>query len=287
MLNDASALHPSFATPVTGNTRLAGVIGDPVRHSRSPAIHNAAFAAAGLDWRYLAFPVAAGQGGDAVRAMDVLGIEGLSVTMPHKADVFAALEHRTPAAEALGVCNCVFRADGRLVGDNTDGDGFVAALHAETSFRVAGSTVVVVGAGGAARSIVEALGRAGAASIGVVNRTESSARSVAALASVARVARVVDLSGADIVINTTSVGMLGGPAPDESPIPSELIGEHQLIADIVYSPLVTPLIAAAMAAGAAVMGGVPMLVHQAVAQFEHWTGVPAPLEAMARAAGAG
>lgn len=270
---------------ITGQTRLAGVIGDPVRHSISPAIHNAAFAAAGLDWRYLAFPVAGGRAADAIAAMDVLGIEGLSVTMPHKADVFATLVRHTPAAAALGVCNCVFRdRDGMLVGDNTDGDGFVAALRANSDRTIAGSNVVVVGAGGAARSIVDALGRAGATSIAVVNRTRSNAEEVAALAECADVADFDAVVTADILINTTSVGMADGPDPDSSPIPLELLRERHLVADIVYSPLVTPLLAAATAAGAATLGGLPMLVHQAVAQFEHWTGVSAPLEAMTRAA---
>ena len=277
-------LIPEFSTPISGATRLAAVIGDPVRHSLSPAIHNAGFAAASLDWRYVALPVAAGRGADAVRAMDVLGIDGLSVTMPHKADVAAALDHHTPAVEALGVCNCVFRTDGGLVGDNTDGDGFVAAVESETTRRIAGSTVVVIGAGGAARSIIEALGRAGAASIGIVNRTVSAARSAAELADAASVVDLDAVPVADIVINTTSVGMLGGPVPDQSPVPAELLTDRQLVADIIYSPANTQLMIDASAAGATVMGGLPMLIHQAVAQFEHWTGVTAPLAAMSDAA---
>ncbi len=273
--------------PISGATRLAAVIGDPVRHSKSPAIHNAAFAASGLDWRYVALPVAAGRGAEAVAAMEALGTEGLSVTMPHKADVAAALEHHTPSAAALGVCNCVFRRDGLLVGDNTDGDGFVAAVHAETTARVEGARIVVLGAGGAARSIVEALGRAGAAEIGIVNRTEANARRAAELSPVAVVASMADVATADIVINTTSVGMHAGPAPHESPVDTSLLRRQQLVADIVYSPRVTPLLADAARMGISVLGGLPMLVHQAVAQFEHWTGVPAPLEAMATAADSG
>ncbi len=280
-------LSSSFALPISGATRLAAVIGDPVRHSRSPAIHNAAFAATGLDWRYLALPVAAGRGADAVKAMDVFGIDGLSVTMPHKAAVAEALAHLTPAAAALGVCNCVFRREGDLIGDNTDGDGFVASVRAETDVRLEGAAVVVIGAGGAARSIIEALGRAGVGSISVVNRTESSARGAAALSPVATVGAMADVANANIVINTTSVGMAGGPAPGASPVPAELLHRQHLVCDVVYSPLATPLLADAGAAGIAVLGGLPMLVHQAVAQFEHWTGVAAPLEAMTRAARAG
>ncbi len=277
-------LSPSFARPISGATRLAGVIGDPVRHSRSPAIHNAAFAAAGLDWRYLALPVASGRGADAIRAMDTLGIDGLSVTMPHKAAVAEALDQLTPAAATLGVCNCVFRRDGQLVGDNTDGDGFVAAVRAETAVEIAGASVVVLGAGGAARSIIEALGRAGAASITVINRTEATAHLAATLAPVATVGTMADVATADVVVNTTSVGMDGGPAPADSPVPAGLLGAQQLVCDAIYAPLTTRLLADAASAGVAVMGGLPMLVHQAVAQFEHWTGVAAPLDAMLAAA---
>ncbi|MEL6985325.1 MAG: shikimate dehydrogenase, partial [Actinomycetota bacterium] len=147
---------------ISGNTRLAGVIGDPVRHSLSPAIHNAAFAACGLDWVYVALPVPAGGGAAAVEGMRTLGIDGLSVTMPHKAEVAAAVDELTPAAAALGVCNCLYRADRgeRIVGHSTDGDGFVTAFQTRFDRSPAGLSFLIAGAGGAARSIVESLGRA-------------------------------------------------------------------------------------------------------------------------------
>ncbi len=269
-----------FREPISGATRLAAVIGDPVRHSLSPAIHNAAFAASGLDWRFVALPVSAGRGADAVTAMRVFGIEGLSVTMPHKQAVAGAVDERTPAAEALGVCNCVFRRGDTLVGDTTDGDGFVRSVLGETSHRVVGASVVVVGAGGAARSIVEALGRAGAAEIGIVNRTAAAAASAATLAPQATTAVEADVAGADIVVNATSVGMTDGPKPGVSPIDVELLREGQLVADIVYSPRDTPLLRAARRRGLATLDGLPMLVYQAVAQFEYWTGRSAPLDVM-------
>lgn len=274
-------------TPITARTKVAGVIGDPVHHSRSPLIHNAAFAALDLDWRYVALPVRAGRGADAVDAMRVLGIQGLSVTMPHKADVAAAVDALTPAAENLGACNCLFRDGDRIIGDNTDGIGFVRSVEA-TGFSLVGTTVAVLGAGGAARSIIDAIDRAGASAIIVVNRSAANAASAAALAPSARVGRAADCIGADLVINTTSLGMADGPDPTAMALPAdiadEVIAQATLIADIVYAPTQTPLLAAASARGVATVGGLPMLVYQAVAQFEHWTGLPAPVEIMLAAA---
>jgi shikimate dehydrogenase len=276
---------PRRVTGITGATRLAGVIGDPVRHSLSPVLHNAAFRATGLDWVYLALPVAAGRGAAAVDAMRTLGIDGLSVTMPHKADVAGAVDELTPAAEALGVCNCLYRADDgrRIVGHSTDGDGFVSAFRARFGRDPAGLSFLVAGAGGAARSIVEALGRAGAGSIAVANRTESKAAAVADLAPGAVTVPIGDaaaVAAADVVVNTTAVGMAGGPAPDGLPVPVEGLGPDHLVVDIVYQPRVTPLLAAARERGAQTDDGVAMLIGQAALAFQLWTGVEAPLEVM-------
>jgi shikimate dehydrogenase len=148
---------------ITGTTALYAVIGDPVRHSLSPVLHNAAFAALGVDAVYVALPVPAGRGGAAVRALPVLGIRGLNVTMPHKADAAAACDELTDDAARLGVANTVtLLDDGRLLGDSTDGEGFVRALLDE-GLDPAGRRVAVIGAGGAARSVVLALGRRDAA----------------------------------------------------------------------------------------------------------------------------
>ncbi len=265
---------------ISGITRIAAVIGDPVRHSRSPQIHNAAFRHLGLDWVYLALPVSAGRGAAAVAAMRTLGIDGLSVTMPHKADVAAAVDRRTPAVEALGACNCVYRDGDVLVGDNTDGLGFIRSLEAEAGFSLDGATIAVVGAGGAARSIIDAAARNGAARVLVINRTPAGAERAAAIHPSVSVAEVTDLAAADIIVNATSVGMAGGPAPDQLPFPAEFIQPHHLVADIVYQPERTPLLVEAEARGAATIGGLGMLVHQAAVAFEHWTGQPAPIEVM-------
>ena len=160
---------------------MAAVIGDPIAHSLSPAICNAAFDALGLDWVYVAFRVAEGSAVEAVRSMRALGIRGLSVTMPHKAAVIPSLDALDASAERLGAVNCIADADGRLLGHNTDGAGFVSALAAE-GHDVAGARCVVLGAGGAARAVVLALADAGAQEVVVANRSPQRGTAAAALA---------------------------------------------------------------------------------------------------------
>ena len=165
---------------ITGSTRIVGVIGDPVGHSRSPAMHNAAFDALELDWVYVAFPVRRGAGAAAVRAMATLGLAGLNVTMPHKADAAAACDDLSSEAAALGAVNTVVNVDGTLAGHSTDGDGFLRALDDE-GIAVAGQRAVIVGAGGAGRAITLALGRIGA-HVTVAARRPDTARNAASLA---------------------------------------------------------------------------------------------------------
>lgn len=247
---------------------VAALIGHPVAQSLSPAIHRAAFAAAGLDWDYVVFDVAPGAAREALDAVRVLGIAGLSVTMPHKDDVAAAVDELDPAAVALRSVNTVVRrADGRLVGHSTDGAGFVASLAA-SGVAVDGARIAVLGAGGAARSIVDALGRAGAADVVIVNRTTSRADDVAVLSPVARVGGPADVTAADLVVNATSVGM----GTVELAIDIALLRPEQVVADLVYHPLATALTAAARAVGCRTVDGLGMLVHQAVLQQVLWTG---------------
>ncbi len=259
----------------TGATRLAAVIGNPVRHSLSPALHNAAFEFAGLDWTYVALECV--DGGRAVEAMRTLGIGGMSVTMPHKQAVAASVDRRSAAVEALGAANCV-RWDGdQLVGENTDGDGFVRSL-VDAGFEVAERRCVIVGAGGAAKSIVQALEVAGAADIAVVNRTESRAIETAAIAPrCGRIGSFDDIAGADLVVNSTPIGMA---ADSELPMPVDLIGPDHVVADLIYHPVRTAFLAAAVERGATTLNGLGMLLHQAAIQFELWTGQPAPVDVM-------
>jgi shikimate dehydrogenase len=251
-----------------GTTQLTAVIGSPVRHSLSPTIHNAAFAAAGLDWLMLAFEVTRGSGAAAVDAMRTFGLRGLAVTMPHKSDVAAAVDVVDPTAASLGSVNTVvLRTDGTTFGASTDGDGFVASLLAH-GIDPAGAQVALLGAGAAARALIDALGRAGVADLAIVNRSVEHACRAATLATQARIADVQDIRRADIVVNATPVGM----GTDELPCDPTLFGPHQIVADLVYYPLETALLRAAREAGALALDGLGMLVHQAVLQHELWTG---------------
>jgi shikimate dehydrogenase len=266
--------------PITGSTRVAAVIGSPVHHSLSPALHNAAFAAAGLDWRLVAFEVATGGAKDALAAMRTLGIAGFAVTMPHKTDVAAAVDVVDAAAAALGSVNTVvLRHDGSTFGASTDGPGFVDSVRAER-VELTGRRVVVLGAGGAARSIVEALGRAGVADIAVVNRTAAKAVAAAELAPMARVGSFDDVAAADVLVQTTSVGM----GTEELPVAPGLLHDGIVVAEIVYHPRRTALMAAAEAVGARTIEGLGMLVHQAVLQQELWTGARPDPAVLRRAA---
>jgi shikimate dehydrogenase len=262
-----------------GHTRLAAVIGAPVRHSLSPAIHNAAFRALDLDWVYLAFEVAPGDAPAALAGMRALGLGGLSVTMPHKDAVAAVVDRLGDDARLLGAVNCVTPVDGDLVGDNTDGPGFLRALAADTGFDPTGRRCAVVGAGGAARAVVLALARAGAAEVVVVNRTPARGERAAALAGpVGRIGRADDVADAELVVNATPLGMR--PDHDELPVDVELLRTGQVVADLVYRPFETPLLAAARARGLIATNGLGMLVHQAALAFERWTSRTAPLEVM-------
>jgi shikimate dehydrogenase len=264
--------------PLSGHTRVVGVIGDPVAHSLSPALHNAAFAAMGLDWVYVAFPVPRGRGADAVAAVPALGLAGLNVTMPHKEDVAGACDELTPDAAALRSVNTVVGLPGgRTLGDSTDGPGFLDALAGD-SIAVADRPVLVLGAGGAARAVVLALGRAGAA-VTVAARRPDSAEIAAALAPGGRAVPLpaADPSAYAVVVNATPLGMSGG---DPLPVDPEALHAGQAVVDLVYHPADTPLLTAARAQGAVAVNGLPMLLHQAARSFRLWTGAEAPVEAM-------
>jgi shikimate dehydrogenase len=257
-----------------------GLLGDPVAHSRSPAMQNAAFGALGLDWVFVALPAPAGRGGPAVRALLDLGIAGLNVTMPHKADAAIACDDLSLDAERLGAVNTVVadRRAGRLVGHNTDGEGFLRAL-ADEGVDPAEVRCLVLGAGGAARAIALALGGTGA-SVTVAARRLEAARAAAALGD----GKAVELADAvveecDVLVNATPVGMGGEPPP----IDAGRLRPGQFVYDTVY-PVETPLLARAREQGIACAGGIGMLVHQGALAFRLWTGRDAPLDVMRAAA---
>jgi shikimate dehydrogenase len=273
------AVRSSPAWP-SGQSRLVGVIGDPIRHSRSPLLHNAAFDAMGLDWVSVAFAVPAERGRAAFEAMRTLGIVGLSVTMPHKEAAAAAADVCSPVVARLGAANCMTLRDGELVADSTDGEGFLAALRRSPGFDPAGRRCLVLGAGGAARAVILALAEAGAADVAVVNRDSARAERAAALAeAVGRVGSGADVAEAELVVNATPFGMEERPGIHPAVDPGAFHG-GQVVADLVYHPAVTALLDAGAAAGAATVNGLGMLVHQAALAVEHWTGRPAPVEAM-------
>jgi shikimate dehydrogenase len=270
-------------------TTVVGVIGSPVRHSLSPALHNAAFGALGLNWVSLAFEVAPGQAAAALGGMRALGLAGLSVTMPHKADVAALVDTRSDVATRLQAVNCVINRDGSLRGANTDGEGFLASLRRAAAFEPAGTRCLVIGAGGAARAVVDALAGAGAADVAVVNRTPDRAADVAALAGAAGrvVARAdaAEVAQADLVVNATPVGMAGlADGVEQWLVDPSLFHAGQVVTDLVYAPRPTSWLAAAAGAGATTVDGLGMLVHQAAAQVDLWTGLVAPVEVMWQAA---
>ncbi len=278
------------------DVHIVGVIGSPVAHSLSPLLHNTAFAALGLShtWRSFAFEVAPGQAAAALATMRNEGVTGLSVTMPHKADVAGLVDECSDVAQRLNAVNCVQQAQGRTFGTNTDGEGFLASLARATALEPAGKRCVVIGAGGAARAVVLALARAGASDVAVVNRTPERAFEAAALAgNKGTVVPLIDgaiaeaVGRADLVVNATPVGMAGvtaGADPVEWLVAPELLGPGQVAADLVYVPRPTAWLERAADAGATTLDGLGMLVHQAAAQLVLWTGEPPPVEAMWQAA---
>lgn len=281
---------------LTATTRVVGVIGDPVRHSLSPVLHNAAFSVLGLDWASVAFPVPAGDVGPALAGVRALGVEGLSVTMPHKEAALAGVDRASEVASALGAVNTIVRHGNELVGESTDGAGFLDAVRAAGCDPV-GWRCLVLGAGGAARAVVLALAGAGAAEVVVVNRTPARAEQAVALAgSVGRVGSADQADQADLVVNATPLGMLLGPpgrraeeqggdqGGDQLPLDPARLGPGQLVVDLVYYPRDTPLLQAARHRGATTQDGIGMLVHQAAHALALWTGREAPIGAMVAAA---
>ena len=280
-------LNDNGRSPVSGETRLAAVIGDPVRHSLSPCLMNAAFAETGLDWTCVAMEVPEGQASGALDGMRAMGIGGLSVTMPHKAAVASGVDDLTSGARALGAVNCIVPDGDRLVGHNTDGAGFLDGLRHDSGLDVTGLRCVVLGAGGAARAVVHALGLAGAADVAVANRTAGRALRVAELAGAAGHALEPSsvggaVAGADLVVNATSLGMAGSEAGH--PVDPDLVAAGAVVVDLIYHPAQSAWLAALRGRGVEAHNGLSMLVHQAAHAFTLWTGVEAPVAVMDSAA---
>lgn len=279
-----------------GKTRVVGVIGWPVEHSLSPRMQNAALQELGLNWVYVPYAVEPTALPAAVAGMRALGIVGLNVTVPHKEAVAGLVDEMDDTARMLGAVNTIVNRDGRLMGTNTDGAGFVRSL-AEIGETARGRAVALLGAGGAARSVACAVMREGASRLWVINRTLSRAQSVAELARLTGTATVEAVAldspaaeqavrEADLVINSTTCGMY--PHSDGPPvIPAQWLSSRQCVCDLVYNPRRTPLLAAAQARNARTLDGTGMLVHQGAIALELWTGMAAPVETMRAALLAG
>lgn len=274
---------------ITGVTRILGVLGDPIGHTSSPAMHNAAIAAMGLDYAYVAFHVRPDALGSAIEGMRALQIAGLNVTVPHKQGVMAHLDEVSDEAVAIGAVNTVVNRQGRLVGYNTDAFGILESLKRDGGLEKLPAQVALLGAGGAARAILYALlEREEVEQILLLNRTRSKAESLAG--DLDRNGRVcvgeMDSSAVaevDLLINSTSVGMYpheeGSPLADPS-----VLHANMLVADIVYKPLKTRLMKQAEAAGARAINGLGMLAWQGARSFELWTGSAPPVDVMTAAA---
>lgn len=262
----------------TSHTRLAGVIGWPVEHSLSPVLHNSAFRALRLDWVYLALPIEPERLHEAVRGLFAAGCGGLSVTIPHKQAVMDCCSSVSAAARAIGAVNTLIPdGHGGCRGDNTDAEGFLSALDESAPLELAGTSVLMIGAGGAARAVAYALTSRGAR-VRVANRTPQRAAELGEPVPFTHAAMEEAASTAALVINATSLGMGSDEVPVDLPIDG--LGPATVAYDLVYRGEPTPWLRAASGRGARTVDGLGMLLHQGAAAFRQWTGVEPPLDAM-------
>lgn len=274
------------AARIDGRTRVAGIIGWPVEHSLSPAMHNAAFEALGLNWRYVAFPVDPARVAEAVSGLAAAGVAGLNVTIPHKRAVIECCSRVSDAVTAIGAANTLVPdGEGGWRADNTDAEGFVRALDEQAPLDLDGRDVLLLGAGGAARALAFAL-RGRGARIVVSNRTPGRAGEVGADAEVpwSGAERDEAVAGAALVVNATSLGLHGDDIPADLPL--DALGPGHVVADIVYRPGGTPWLAAVAVRGARTVDGLGMLLHQGAAALSQWTGLEPPVDVMRKALGA-
>ena len=278
---------------VSGKTKICGIIGDPVGHTMSPPMQNAAYKKLGLDYIYLPFHVRPEQLAQAVDGLRAINVRGFNVTIPHKVSIIPMLDGLDPQAEKIGAVNTVVNDDGELRGYNTDAPGFLKALL-EQGVEPRGKNIVVIGAGGASRAVSYILAE-NDASLTILNRQLELdwAEDIAELIreDFGKKVRVMELTkdfladalqGAHILVNATSVGM--SPAVDASPVPAELLRPDMYVFDVVYNPVMTRLLREASEAGAHTISGVDMLIWQGVLAFEKWTGHSAPVDIMRKEA---
>ncbi|MGG4146594.1 shikimate dehydrogenase [Paenibacillus algorifonticola] len=270
---------------IDSHTVLYGVIGDPIHHSKSPIMLNRAFQETGINGVYLAFHITAGKLSSFVSGVRAMGIRGVNVTIPHKLDMMKEMDEIDESARAVGAMNTIVNDNGRLIGYNTDGIGYVRSLKEEAEPELAGKKIVVIGAGGAARGIVYALTGEQPERITIANRSLGKAEELAAaLRHRADIAAVTNdelrtvCADADVVINTTSLGMY--PNVGESPLDASWLKAGCVASDLIYNPLQTKFLQEAALHGCRTHGGLGMFIYQGAYAFEYWTGQPAPVQAM-------
>lgn len=277
--------------PIDGETRIYGVLGHPVRASLSPAMHNAGFQALGINAVYVAFPLVPSRFEEGIRGLQASGIAGFNLTVPHKTAILPLLNDLSPQAQAVGAANTV-RCEGvHMHGTNTDGQGFLDSLQEHLNWAPRGKTVLLLGAGGAARAIAYSLLDAGAAHLTIANRTHDRATALAReMAAGFKNATVMALEmeqleglAPQLLVNATTVGMGDGA----SPVVLKALGVTDGVIDIVYTPAHTPLLEQAQALDLPQTNGIGMLLHQGCLAFEFWTGRDAPVEVMRQALLAG
>jgi shikimate dehydrogenase len=274
---------------MSGTSRICGIIGDPIAHSMSPAIHNAAFDKLGLNYLYVPFRVKREELDKAIAGVRALNIRGLNVTIPHKVTVIPFLDELDPLAQRIGAVNTIVNDDGALTGYNTDATGFLQTLL-ERGVEPRGKNVVILGAGGASRAISFIIAERGAQLV-ILNRLLELDWAEELASRISQVfkkeVKALELNGknlakvldkADILVNATSVGM--SPNIDETPVSPDLLRPSLTVFDIVYNPIKTRLLREAEAAGAKTISGVDMLVWQGALAFELWTGAKAPVKLM-------
>ncbi len=276
---------------INGKTRVCAIIGDPVEHSLSPVMHNAAFQKLGLNLVYVAFKVTKDGLKDAISGARSLGLRGLNVTMPHKNAVIYYLDEVDSTAKTIGAVNTILNNQEKLVGYNTDGKGAMIALQ-ENGISTEEKKMLLLGAGGAAKAIAFQAAQE-VEELVIVNRTSEKAEQLAKMLGKNFGNKVngrklsdevlkQELETTDILVNATSVGM--HPSVNSSPVPSDLLHSDLCVMDIIYNPLETKLAKDAKAVGAKVVSGLDMLLYQGAVAFEIWTNCPAPVDVMKKAA---
>lgn len=265
---------------INTDTKLVGLLGDPVAHSLSPLMHNSAFRTLGLNYRYLAFKVSTQDLSKAIEGIRGLGLRGANITIPYKQAVLPMLDEVDIQAKRIGAVNTIINEGGRLKGYNTDTTGFLAALKG-FGFNPKGQKTVILGAGGVARAIAFALNKAGA-SVSIINRSLSTAQALAGEIGATAFESTeggygAALTGASLLVNATSLGMI---PEDPSPLPSGMLLPGIMVFDTVYRPRQTRLLKEAEAAGCVAIGGLEMLIEQGALAFELWTGQNAPRQVM-------